>query len=100
MVKLIALYREPDNVESFDNHYHQVHIPLVKKMPGLTKLELTKITGAPIGETKFHIMEEMYFDDDDSMNAAMASPEGKAASKDLMGFAANLVTIFYGHIRE
>lgn len=100
MIKLIALFRKPDNVEAFDTHYHQVHIPLVKKMPGMKKLELTRITGAPIGETKVHMMAEMYFDDQDAMNASAASPEGKAAMKDLMGFAANLVTLFHGEIRD
>lgn len=100
MVKLIALYRNPENVEAFDSHYFQVHTPLVRKMPGLKKLEVTRITGAPIGDTKFHMMAEMYFDDQDSMNAAAASPEGKAATKDLMGFAANLVTMFHGETKE
>lgn len=100
MVKLIALYRKPDNIEAFDNHYLQVHIPLVRKMPGLRRLEVTRITGAPIGDTKYHTMAEMYFDDQDSLNTGAASPEGKAATKDLMGFAANLVTMFYGETKD
>ena len=100
MVKLIVLYRKPDDVGAFDDHYFQVHIPLVKKMPGLKKLEITRITGAPIGGTKYHMMAEMYFDDPDSMNAAAASPEGKAATKNLMAFAANLVTMFHGEPTE
>ena len=100
MVKLIALFRKPDNIESFDTHYLQVHIPLIEKMPGLKKLEVTRITGAPIGDTKFHMMAEMYFDNQDSMNVATASREGKAAAKDLMAFAANLVTMFHGETKE
>lgn len=47
MVKLIALYRYPEDPESFDKHYEQVHTPLVEKMPGLKKLEVTRIQGAP-----------------------------------------------------
>lgn len=49
MVKLIALYRHPEDQESFDKHYEQVHTPLVEKMPGLKKLEVTRIRGAPMG---------------------------------------------------
>ena len=31
MVKLIALYKKPDDVSAFDKHYNEVHIPLVEK---------------------------------------------------------------------
>lgn len=98
MVKLIALYKTPENKADFDAHYFNVHTPLVRKMPGLRRLEISKITGAPIGEPKHYLMAEMYFDDQDSMNAAMASPEGKATARDLMSFAANLVTLFYAEV--
>jgi uncharacterized protein (TIGR02118 family) len=100
MVKLIALYRKPQNVEEFDRHYDEVHTPLVKKMPGLRKLEITRITGAPIGGTPYHLMAEMYFDSLDAMNAANASPEGKATARDLMSFAADVVTLFYGEVKQ
>ncbi|HTK83042.1 MAG TPA: EthD family reductase [Bacteroidota bacterium] len=100
MVKLIALYRKPADAAAFDSHYYDVHIPLIRKTPGLRKLEVTTITGAPIGETKYHIMAEMYYDSLDAMNAANASPEGRAAGKDLMSFAADVVTLFFGEVKE
>ena len=96
MTKLIALYRNPSDVAEFDKHYFEVHAPLVKQYPGLRRLEITRITGAPIGETKFHIMCEMYFDSKDAMDAALASNEGKAVARDLMSFAADVVTVFVG----
>lgn len=100
MVKLIALYRKPADVQEFDKHYEQIHTPLVLKMPGLRKLEVTRITGAPIGESTYHLMVEMYFDSVDGMNAANASPEGKATAKDLMSFAADVVALFYGEVKQ
>jgi uncharacterized protein (TIGR02118 family) len=100
MVKLIALYRTPDNKEEFDKHYDEVHTPLVQKMPGLRKLEVARITGAPIGEPRHHLIAEMYFDNLDALNASMASAEGKATARDLMSFAANLVTMFYAEVRN
>ncbi len=98
MVKLIALYKAPDNPAEFDQHYSEVHTPLVKKMPGLRKLEAAKITGAPIGEPKHYLLAEMYFDSQDALNASMASPEGKAAARDLMSFAGDLVSMFYADV--
>ena len=100
MVKLIALYRKPADVEVFNKHYYEIHIPLIKKIPGLRKLEATNITGAPIGEAKYHLMAEMYYDSLDAMNAANASPEGKASARDLMSFAADVVTLFFGEVKE
>ncbi len=100
MVKLIALYRKPADVQEFDKHYEQVHTPLVLRMPGLRKLEVTRITGSPIGESKYHLMAEMYFDSLDALNAANASPEGKAAARDLMSFAADVVTLFFGEVKQ
>ena len=98
MVKLIALYKMPDDKAVFDTHYNEVHTPLVKKMPGLKKLEVARITGAPIGEPKHYLIAEMYFDTQDAMNTALASPEGKATARDLMSFAAPLVTMFFADV--
>jgi uncharacterized protein (TIGR02118 family) len=100
MTKLIALYRKPADAAAFDHHYENVHTPLVRKYPGLRKLEITRITGAPIGETKFYLLCEMYFDSKDAMDAAMASPEGKAVARDLMSFAADIVTVFIGETTD
>lgn len=99
MVKLIALYKAPDDPASFESHYRDVHTPLVQKMPGLRKLEVARITGAPIGEPKHYLIAEMYFESQDALDAAMASSEGKAAARDLMGFAGNLVTMFYADVQ-
>ena len=98
MIKLIALYKMPDDKAAFDKHYDEVHTPLVKKMPGLRKLEVARITGAPIGEPKHHLICDMYFDDQDAANAALASPEGKATARDLMSFASTLVTLFFAEV--
>jgi uncharacterized protein (TIGR02118 family) len=98
MVKLVALYKKPAEVEDFDKHFDEVHLPLIRKFPGLRRLEVTRITGAPIGETKFHAMAEMYFDTREAVDAALASQEGKAVARDLLSFAAPLVTVFIGEV--
>ncbi len=100
MVKLIALYKKPSDTQAFDEHYNNTHTPLVKKMPGLKKLEVSRITSAIGGEAKFYLLAEMYFDNEDALNAAMASPEGKAAGKDLMDFAGGLVQMMIAEVAE
>ena len=43
-------------------------------------------------------MCEMYFDTKDALDAALASPAGRAAGKDLMGFAAKYATLMYADV--
>ncbi|WP_202078448.1 EthD family reductase [Caldalkalibacillus salinus] len=100
MVKLLALYKQPENKESFNDHYYNVHTPLAKKMPGLEKVEVTEIFGAPTGESDYHLLAELYFKDKETLMSSMNSPEGKAAAKDLMGFAGPLVTMMFGKVVE
>ena len=92
MVKLIALYRRPADVEAFDRAYFDTHVPLVKMIPGLQRVEVSRVTGAPRGEPDFYLLSEMYFTDKAALDAALASPENLTAGKNLMTFARGLVS--------
>ncbi|GIO23629.1 EthD family reductase [Oceanobacillus sp. J11TS1] len=96
MVKLIALYKQPKDREAFDEHYFNVHSPITAKIPGLRKMEVTKIVGSPTGESKFYLLCEMYYDDHESLKQAMKTDESKASGKDLMSFAGDIVTMMIG----
>ncbi|KYC69744.1 EthD family reductase [Bacillus coagulans] len=96
MVKLIALYKQPENKEAFDDHYKNVHTPVTKKIPGLRKMEVTKIVGAPTGESPYYLLCEMYYDDMVALKKAMKTEESKASARDLMSFAGDLVTMMIG----
>ena len=100
MVKLVAIYSKPDDVAAFENHYREVHTPLVRKMPGLRKLQVSRFFGAPQGEPRYHLMAEMFFDNKEAMFAALKSAEGKAAGKDLMGFASQCVHMMFAEVTE
>ena len=99
MVKLVALYKKPEDIAAFDKHYFDVHTPLAMKMPGLVKAEVARVTGGPAGESPLHLVAELYFKDMAALNAAMASPEGKAAAKDLMGFAGKYVQMHFAEVK-
>lgn len=95
MVKLVAIYRQPEHVEEFDQHYFEVHAPLAEKMPGLIKLEVNKMYGTPAGESDLYLMAEMFFEDKAALQNALSSPEGRAAGKDVMKFAGNIVSMYF-----
>lgn len=100
MIKLVALFKRPSDKQQFDAHYSDVHAPLMQKVPGLERMEVTRNIGAFRGEPEYYMVAEMYFRDKDAFDAAMASEENRAAGKDLMGFAREYVTMFYGEVQE
>lgn len=94
MMKLIALYKRPDDINAFLEHYEKVHMPLVKEIPGLSGAVVNRVTGTPTGgEPPYFLIAELQFPDKATFEAAMASPENRAAGKDLMNFAKDLVTL-------
>ena len=100
MVKLVVLYKKPTNVEAFEKHYREIHAPLAKKMPGLRRLEVSHFTGSPGGEPRYYMMAELYFDNKEAMKAGLSSEEGKAAAKDLMSFAGDLIHMMFATVGE
>ena len=105
MITLTALYKRPQDTAVFDEHYENVHAPLIRKVPGLRKMEVTRFSkmltpaNALISEQPY-LQCTMYFDDKDSFKMAMASEENKAAGMDLMSFAAPLVSMCIGTVED
>lgn len=53
---------------------------LVKgKIPGLRNFFAARVLGTPAGAAPYQRVAELYFDSLDSLQVAMASPEGQAA---------------------
>lgn len=83
MMKLIALYKKPEDPDAFLNHYRDVHMPLVLKTPGLESAKVNHVKSAPMGgEPAYFMIAEMTFPDKETFDKAMASPENRAAGKD------------------
>lgn len=95
MIKMIAIFKRPQDVEAFLDHYENVHLPMIRQMPGLRKLEVNRFIDLRGGDADPFVMAEMYFDDRDSLMTSMKSPEGKAGGKDLQSFAADLVQVTF-----
>ena len=48
MVKLITFYKTPENTHAFDSHFTTIQLRRVKKLPGLRKIEIARVTGTTI----------------------------------------------------
>jgi uncharacterized protein (TIGR02118 family) len=101
MYKLIALYDQPDDPDSFMAHYTDVHMPLVRKTPGLLKAEASRVHANAMGGTApYFLVAEMTYADKATFEAAMASAENRAAGKDLMSFARGKVKLLVAETQD
>jgi len=88
MARMVVIYRTPKNVEAFDRHYFEVHVPLAKKLPGLRKYEISQGPVAVLaGSSDVYLIGTLHFDDLAAMKKAFASPEGQAAAADRRVYA-------------
>ena len=91
--KFFALYKKPDDVPTFLEHYENVHAPLAKKVPGLQKLVVNRITANAFGgDAPYFLIAEMHFATKEDFDTAMQSDENRATGKDAMQFAKGLIT--------
>lgn len=88
MARMVVIYRTPKNVEAFERHYFDVHIPLAKKLPGLRKYEVSQGPVAVLaGSSDVYLIGTLYFDDLEAIRKAFASPEGQACRTDRQAYA-------------
>ena len=101
MIKATVLYGHPSNPESFEKYYAENHSPLIGKVLGIVKAELTKFLPNPDGTAAaYYRMAELYFAGAAEMQQAMGSLEGQALAADLPNFATGGVTIIFGVVEN
>ena len=94
MVRLIALYNQPDDPAAFDAHYRDVHAPIVQRYPNLASMRLTKADGIGGRPAAYYLLAEMSFASRADLDEALASDAGRESGRDLRNFAQAGVTLF------
>lgn len=99
MIKYVALYRVPEDAESFDKHYFETHVPIVDETPGLVRTEIARVTRMMVGEPAYYLLAELYFDSVDSMKAAFKSDPWRESGENLQSWGGmDLVTMFTAEV--
>jgi uncharacterized protein (TIGR02118 family) len=87
-VKLVVLYSHPDDPDAFDRHYFDIHMPMVRQLPGLLRAETGRLVNALDGGAQlFYRVAELYFPDEAAMDAGLASDAWKATAADYQQLA-------------
>jgi uncharacterized protein (TIGR02118 family) len=93
MAQILVLYNSPADPAAFDKYYHETHIPIARRIPGLRSCVISAAPPRALVGTQIHQVAYLTFDSMADLNAALASPEGKAAAGDLANFAQAGVTL-------
>ncbi len=96
MVRLTVLYGHPTDPDAFQRYYHEVHVPLARKMKGLKGWTIGMCEAAEAGEKPpYYMIVGLYAESRAAMEAILASPEGQATVGDVPNFATGGVTFLY-----
>jgi len=93
VVRLVALYSQPQNPAAFDAHYRDIHAPIVDRYPNLLGVRLTRPDGLGGRPAAFYLMAEMSFASRTELDEALASEPGGESGRDLRNFAEAGVTL-------
>jgi uncharacterized protein (TIGR02118 family) len=97
MTTMLALFGRPEGgpeaQEAFERRYAEEHLPLVAATPGLRGVRVRRVTQTLLGERDLILMTAMEFDDRAALDAALASDEMRAASRNLRDIAPGLATL-------
>jgi uncharacterized protein (TIGR02118 family) len=90
MAKMTVIYKTPKDIESFEQHYFNVHIPLAKQLPGLIRYEINDGSiVSTTGHSEVYRIANLYFDSLDAMKESFASEIGQKCAADRKILAPN-----------
>jgi uncharacterized protein (TIGR02118 family) len=79
--QFLAAYETPADPAAFDRHYHEIHIPLLRRLPGLRRFTVSRDVTALHGEP-YYLIAELDWDTMAELRAAFATAEGQATAAD------------------
>jgi uncharacterized protein (TIGR02118 family) len=81
MARYVVMYDTPSDVDAFERHYNDVHIPLTKQYPGLRRYTRSHEPAAVIGEPGY-MVGMLDWEDMAALEAALRSEIGQRAAED------------------
>ena len=101
MFKFTTIYRRVDDENALETFFSETHLPLAEQLPELFKSEVSRVEGKPGGNSRFHLMYELYFEDEAAYRRSMVSEVGIELIQALKPWdEAKLLTWFYADTFE
>lgn len=80
--RLLILWGTPSDIEAFERHYREVHIPLANRLPGLRRYTRSHSPAVVHGDPCY-LVATLDWDDRAALDAALASEAGQATGADV-----------------
>jgi len=94
--KFATIYRRVDDEMALEDFFSGTHLPLSEQLPGLLRSEVSRVSGKPGGESRFHLMYELYFDSQEDFFQALNCDAGRKLMAALTEWSeAKIITWFY-----
>ncbi len=90
--KRLGILRKKEGIshDEFVNHWMNKHAALCVKLPGLRRYSVNLVDRQRFPKFGYDGFSELWFDSEDALHAAFASPEGKTLLADLPNFAGDI----------
>jgi uncharacterized protein (TIGR02118 family) len=99
--KITVIYDNPTDPEAFEAGYADGQVELARKLPGLTRIETSKVWPKEDGTaTPAYRLMDLYFPDYDTASAAVTTPEAGQLFPSIFGLATGGVRIVFADIEE
>jgi uncharacterized protein (TIGR02118 family) len=98
--RLMVSYGQPEDPEAFDAYYRDTHTPLALQQPGVLRLTFGHPVSLDPSQPAPYLVAELDFESEEAMGSTLASPEGRAAGKDIRNFATGGVTFAHFDVHE
>jgi uncharacterized protein (TIGR02118 family) len=98
--RLVVSYGQPQDPTAFDAYYRDTHTPIALQQTGVLRLTFGHPKPLDPAQESPYLVAELDFESEQAMNETLASPEGRAAGKDLRNFASGGVTFTHFEVHE
>jgi len=98
--RLVVSYGQPTDPAAFDAYYRETHTPLALAQPGLLGLSFGHPKSLDPSQTRPYLVAQLDFETEEAMAETLASPEGRAAGKDVRNFATGGVTFVHFDVEQ
>ena len=87
MARIVAFHKRPPDPEAWLEYYRDVHIPIVRKIPGVRNIRWGNVLRTTDGSPPpCWLISDVYFDDMDALETALQTPEMHEAFADTSKF--------------
>ena len=99
--KITVIYDNPTDPIAFESGYAAEQVELARKLPGLQKIETSKVWPKEDGTaTPAYRMVDLYFPDYDAANASLGTPEMGAFFPRAIELASGGMTGLFSNVEE